>query len=213
VSDRLAGLLLFVPVPLVLLLFTRLPLGLAGSLGLGTALMVTHRLYARPFSLARAPRRCLWCGGAAGDGGPNLAVDEPLGRTTWRTCQPEHAARLCRVLAWAEDHARWLRVGILGTLLAFLPGAILAGADRLGAATTADAVGLFRLGIAVTVLPLGFFASSREAQPRERWKSPFPLHIQALIGTRSVLWLFRLIGLAWLVLALAHFGRRFAPGS
>jgi hypothetical protein len=212
VSDRLAGLLLFLPVPLVLFLFTRLPLGLAGSLGLGTALMVTHRLYARPFSLARAPRRCLWCGGPAGDG-PSLAVDEPLGRTTWRACRPEHGTRLGRVLAWAEDHAVWLRVGILGTLLAFLPGAILAGTGRLGAATTADAVGFFRLGIAMTVLPLGFFAAAREAAPRERSKPPFPLHIQALIGTWSVLWLFRLIGLAWLTLALTHFGRRIAAGS
>jgi hypothetical protein len=210
VSDRAAGVLLFLPVPIVLLLFTRMPLGPAASLGVGAALMLTHRLYARPFSLERGGRRCLWCGGGAGQG-PELVVDEPPGTTTWRACSPGHASKLGRVLAWAERRGTWLRVGILGTLGAFLPGALLCSRGRLGAVTTADAVDFFRLGIAATVLPLGWLATGREAAPRERWKSPFPLHIQALIGTRAVLWLFRVIGLVWLALALVHLARRLGP--
>jgi hypothetical protein len=42
----------------------------------------------------------------------------------------------------------------------------------------------------------------------DRLRSPFPLHIQALIGSWAVLWLFRLVGLAWLVLAVLHALRR-----
>ena len=141
--------------------------------------------------------------GAFGDG-PRLVVEEPLGTTTWSTCQPGHAQRMQGVLAWAEDHGVWMRVGILGTLGAFLVGVPLAAAERLGSVTVEDGVSLFRLGIAVTVLPLGWLAPYRAADPRERWKSPFPVHIQALIGTWAVMWLFRLVGLAWLALAAVH---------
>jgi hypothetical protein len=39
---------------------------------------------------------------------------------------------------------------------------------------------------------------------------PFPVHIQALIGTWAVLWLFRIVGLAWLALATWHVAVRLA---
>jgi hypothetical protein len=42
----------------------------------------------------------------------------------------------------------------------------------------------------------------------DRLRSPFPLHVQALIGSAWVLWLFRLVGLAWLGLAIYHALRR-----
>ena len=88
--QRALGLLLFLPVPVVLLLFTRQPLGALVSIGVGVGLVLTHRLYARPFALARASRRCLWCGGEArGDASP-LALEEPLGRTEWRACAGAH---------------------------------------------------------------------------------------------------------------------------
>lgn len=204
--DRVLGALLFLPVPIVLFLFTRAPLGVVPSLVLGALLMVTHRLYARPFSLAAAPRRCLWCGSAAS--GPSLEVVEPLGRTTWRTCSQAHAESLGRVLGWAGRHARALRVGILGTLAVFLPLALLLGAGRLHPLASADAVAFFRLGIAATVLPLGFLSLGAAAATEGQRSVPFPVHIQALIGTWAVLWLFRVIGLAWLALGALHVAQR-----
>ena len=39
-------------------------------------------------------------------------------------------------------------------------------------------------------------------------RPPFPVHIQALIGTWAVSWLFRVVGVAWLILAIVHFGQR-----
>jgi hypothetical protein len=205
--DRLFGLLLFLPVPIVLWLFTRAPLGVAASLALGTVLMVTHRLYARPFALTRAPRRCLWCGGGAADG-PSLVIEEPLGVTTWRACGAAHAALVGRVLAWARRHATFLRAGILGTLGLFLPLALLAGTERLGPLRREDAVAFFRLGIALTVLPLGLLSTRPGPVEPGPERPPFPVHIQALVGTRAVLWLFRLIGSVWLVQALVHVVRR-----
>jgi hypothetical protein len=207
VISRLPGLLLFLPVPLVLWLFTQAPLGVGPSLGLGAALMVTHRFYARPYARRRAEGRCLWCGGPAG-GGPRLQVKEPAGTTAWRACRALHARRLEAVLGWAGRHARSLRLGVLGTLVLFLPGALLADRGRLGPVTAADAVAFFRTGIALTVLPLGWLSLRARLPSREAPRVPFPLHIQALVGTLTVVWLFRLVGLLWLGLGLGHALRR-----
>jgi hypothetical protein len=201
--DRLAGLGLFLPVPIVLWLFTWFPLGVGASLGVGVLLVLTHRLYARPFALARAERRCLWCG-AAGPAGPVLEIEEPLGRTRWRACGSGHAEALSRVLGFAGRHAVALRAGILGTLAFFLPAALLAGASLLGPLTVLDATAFFRLGIAVTVLPLGWLSGGTDRVSAAPVRVPFPVHIQALIGTLAVLWLFRLVGLLWLVVGVRH---------
>jgi hypothetical protein len=232
VSDRLAGVLLFLPVPVVLWLFTRQPLGPWASLGLGALLVPTHRLYARPFALSRAGRRCLWCGGPAGEG-PGVDVEEPLGRTSWRACGAAHATALTGTLGWAAERSRLLAFGILGTLALFLCGAVSAALGRPGWLEPQDPVALFRLGIALTVLPFGWLApesrpahprglapESRPAHPRglapdsrpdgPASRLPFPVHIQALLGTLWVVWLFRLVGLWWLVAALLYLSRRLA---
>jgi hypothetical protein len=204
---RVLGLLLFLPVPLVLWLYTRAPLGVGSSLALGVALMLTHRLYARPFALRHAAARCLWCGRAAGDG-PTLAVDEPLGRTTWRACGTPHGDRVARLLARAHALARPLKLGILGTLAAFLVAAPLAHAGKLGALEYHDLVAFFRIGIASSVLGLAA-GSGSVATATGPLRAPFPVHIQALIGSAAVLWLFRLVGVAWFVLGSLHVARRF----
>lgn len=207
--DRLAGLLLFLPVPVVLALFTRQPLGVWGSLGLGVLLMATHRLYARPFALRRAGRRCLWCGGPAGDG-PSLALHEPGARTAWRACSRDHEERLRRTLGWAAGHRLFLAAAILGSLLVFLALAALAGVGRPAGLLPDDAIAAFRLGVAAGVLPLGWLAAQRGPLGEPAGRLPFPVHIQALVGTRWVLWLFRLVGLWWLAAGVLHVARRLA---
>ena len=203
-SDRLLGLLLFLPVPIVLFLFTRAPLGIGGSLALGTALMLTHRAYARPFALRRASRRCLWCGRATEEG-PAFDVEEPLGNTRWRACTEPHTQRARQFLAWAGAHRRLIQIGILGTLAVFLVVAAMMAAGVADARYFPDAVNVFRLAIALTVLPLGIMAT-RGVEPADTpLRPPFPVHIQALIGTWAVSWLFRIVGAAWLVLAVLHF--------
>lgn len=202
-ATRALGLLLFLPVPLVLWLFTRQPLGATLSVVIGTALVATHRLYARPFALRHAHERCLWCGAAAG-GGPSLELDEPFGRSGWRACREAHRERLRRVFDWAHAHARWLKVFIFGGLAVFVPGTLLAASCRLGQLAPADVVAFFRLAVALGVLPLGWLALLRAPTSDEPQRVPFPVHIQALVGTLGVLWLFRLVGLWWLFLAVRH---------
>jgi hypothetical protein len=207
VSDRPLGVLLFLPVPVVLGLFTRAPLGVGASLGLGVLLMATHRLYARPFALRRADRRCLWCGGAAGDG-PNVPLQEPSGPTTWRACGEAHLESLTRVFGTAERWRWFLRAGILGSLGVFLGGALLATLGRLGPLTFADASAAFRLGVSLTVLPFGALAAVLGPRTAGTIRVPFPVHVQALVGTAVVLWLFRIVGVVWIVQVVLYTLRR-----
>jgi hypothetical protein len=211
VPVRVAGVLLFLPVPLVLFLFTRAPLGVLVSLGVGVVLTLTHRLYARPWALSRAAGRCLWCGGSAlvaSPTGTQLSIEEPFGRSVWRACGEPHARSLRRVLGWAARRAPLLKLGILGTLAVFVAWGSAAGFGWLGPLAFGDAVAFFRLGIALTVLPLGWLAARATPAPVETLRAPFPLHVPALIGLWAVLWLFRLIGLVWLIQGGLHLAQR-----
>jgi len=207
VTDRLAGALLFLPVPLVLWLFTRAPFGVVPSLLLGIVVMASHRLYARPFALRRAGRRCLWCGAPAA-GALRLAVVEPPGESAWSVCSERHRESLLRALGMAQRWAVALRIGIGGGLVVFLPVALLAGAGVAGAITFDDAVAFFRLAVAASVLPFAALAAFVPVPSGESVRVPFAVHIQALIGTWAVLWLFRIIGLLWLVQGIRHLAIR-----
>ncbi len=201
---RWQGLILFLPVPVVLYLITTLALGMWPSLALGAALMLTHRLYARRYALRWAERRCLWCG-RVGEGRSlePITVAEPVGETFWRVCSGEHRKKLAAFLGWASRHRLFLKAGIAGTLLLYLVAVPLAGYGKLGTLTTVDLSYGFRLLIALTVLPLGWLGTGSGAGGE--LKVPFPVHIQALIGTVAVVWLFRIVGLVWLVSAAFHF--------
>jgi hypothetical protein len=207
---RLTGALLFLPVPLVLFLFTRAPLGILPSLAIGIVLALTHRLYARPWALARARQRCLFCGadvGAASRPSVELAIEDPLGGAIWCACRAAHARALGAALAWADRRRGWLKLGILGTLLVFLVCGTASAFRSRFPWVFDDAVAFLRLDIALTVLPLGWLATRHGSTPIGPARAPFPLHVPALVGLRTVLWLFRLVGLLWLAqgsLHLAH---------
>ncbi len=208
-NTRALGLLMFLPVPLVLALFTRQPLGLRMSLGLGVALMVTHRLYARPFALRHAHERCLWCARQPlGARGLTLRLREPFGDTDWRACDETHHAGLRCVLGWAHDHAGLLRLGVAGGLLLLLVGLGARACGWTRGPTAADWVALFQASVASAVLPLAVLGPRARATRDTPLSVPFPVHIQALIGTANVLWLFRLVGTLWLGLAITHLARR-----
>ncbi len=218
-KTRLAGILLFLPVPLVLWLFTRMPFGVVPSLAAGILLMGTHRLYARPFALRRAPQRCLWCGGSvAGTAEPAFLVEEPGARTGWRACRAAHFGSVRAVLGWAHRRKHVLRIGILGAVAVFLASALLAEFHVLGPIVPQDASAFFRAVVALLVLPLGWLGpragpsvgpSVGPSPKNEPLRAPFPVHIQALVGTVIVIWLFRLVGILWLVQAAAYAVGRF----
>jgi hypothetical protein len=206
VRDRLVGLVLFLPVPVVLLLFTQLPLGVDAGVAIGVVLMATHRAYARPWARRRSATRCLWCGGPGGQ--VPIELTDPLGQATWAACGPAHASLVRRLVGWAGRHRLLLLVGILGALAVFLVLVLAAGHGLAGPLRVDDAVNLFRLSVALSVLPLGWLGPRSPEPPPGRLAAPLPIHIQALLGSAAVVWLFRLVGAAWLVLAARHLAGR-----
>jgi hypothetical protein len=213
-----------------------MPFGVLPSVAAGLTLMMTHPLYARPWALHHASRRCLWCGGPATAGtgasaGTALAVTDPRGTVSWSACSDEHRVSLVAMLQFAARHGTLLRVGILGTVTVSLIAAILADRGRLGPFYVSDAKALFKLGVGLTVLPLGWLgprlgerngAASTPAgladlgrgrtESADALSAPFPLHLPALIGVNAVLWLFRLIGLIWLAQGAFHAVERVSRG-
>jgi hypothetical protein len=57
------------------------------------------------------------------------------------------------------------------------------------------------------VLPLGWLAIRRPPSA-DPLRVPFPVHIQALVGSWTVMWLFRVVGAVWLVQAVVFLAGR-----
>ena len=207
--ERVAGLLVFLPIPFVLFLYTRNPWGVGLSMGVGLVLMVSHVAYARPYARFRAGKRCLWSGAPIREGIP-VPVQDPLGRIDWIAQDPQAADRLARTLGWGRRNGMFLRIGVLGSLIGFLVLHPLVALERVPHVQTADTINFFRLGIATTVLPFGWLGPRSRPDEADPLSFPSPMHIQALIGTRTMIWLFRIVGVAWLVQSTTHFFGRLA---
>jgi len=198
----LTGLLLFLFIPLVLFLFVAHPAPIGASLAAGVALMAGHRFLARPYMRRALAAKCLWCNRVLGEAaGETDALEIHSGGAVWTArCCPGHRTAAARFLAFLESWAWPLRLGIFLPLLLLL-GALAATAlgrtVPLGTATD-----LFRLivGVTVNVAAWGYLGTRERAPAR----IPFPLHNFTLLGIRTLLWVFRLVGIWWIAVALAH---------
>ena len=197
---RLAGVLLFLFIPLVLILYLRLPLGLAPSVLLGIALMVAHRRFARPFMDRHLSGRCFWCGrDLAGPGvpAPFLSRTETIEA---RACSGKHADRLIAFARMVASARLVVFALILMPLAAYLANALLTivGYGFLPMDTARAA---FKIPIAVAVVSLSFawpLGSKLARGPA----IDFPAHNLSLLGVSWTLWAFRIVGLFWLGQAL-----------
>lgn len=197
---RLAGLLLFLFIPLVLVLFLRMPLGPAGSVLAGIAIMLGHRRLARPFMDRHLAVRCFWCGC---DGGAT-GVDAPFrsGRETIaaRACCEGHASDLHALGRVAAAGKIVLGALIFVPLAAYLANALLSLAGRAPLSLEA-ARWMFKVPIAGAVFGLSFLWPLGRTMKREP-AIDFPVHNLSLLGARWTLWVFRIVGLVWLVQAV-----------
>lgn len=202
---QIVGLLLFLFIPLVLFLFVRHPEPVGMSLGAGVILMVGHRRLARPYMRRSLPWKCVWCNRVLPEtGGETLEMRAGADTLPARCCvgHRDPAARFFTFLrAW-----RWpLRLGIFVPLLVLLVSilAVSLGREIL---PLPDATAFFQLcvGITVNVAALGFLfvRGSGERMPLE---VPFPVHNFFLLGVRTLLWIFRLVGIWWIWRGLSHF--------
>ena len=177
------------------------PIGV--SLLLGVALMVGHRRLALSYLAAVRPTTCVWCHRRLAEGvgeGP-AALELVSGPRTieLRAC-PGHVEPTRRFFTFL-DRARWpLRLGIALPLLALL-AALAAGAAGAREALL-PATELFRLAVGLTVHAAaagGFFTT-----PAVRAHAAFPVHNFYLLGVRAILWIFRLVGVWWILAAGAY---------
>jgi hypothetical protein len=202
-----SGLALFLFIPLVLFLFVAHPEPVAASLAAGVALMLGHRLLARPFMERVRGSRCIWCARVLGPAAARepVAVSDGSGGVALVAC-PRHAPPARRLFAWLDRARLPLRLGIALPLLALL--AALAAAAAGETAPLPLATDLFRLAIGVTVnvAALGPWLGAPAAAAR----AAFPLHNFTLLGARQLLWVLRLVGVWWIVAGGAGLARALA---
>lgn len=196
----MAGVLLFLFIPVVLFLFVRHPEPVAASLIAGVVLMIGHRLLARPYMERVLPVKCVWCNRILPAGGGETLALASGGRAVEARCCPGHRPAAGRFFAFL-DSWRWvLRAGIFVPLLLLL--AALA-ADALGLEPpVAEVTAFFKLAVGITVNLAAFgylFVHGRSSAA-----VPFPIHNFFLLGVRSLLWIFRLIGIWWIWQGLSH---------
>lgn len=196
---NLLGIALFLFIPLVLFLFVAHPSPVAGSLVAGVALMAGHRLLARPYMLATRPHKCVWCNRffadhRQGEVAVELQQTAPAPPLELLACAA-HVAPAQRFFAFVDRCRLPLRIGI-GLPLGLLLGALVAFSAGIGDRTE-SATALFRLcvGVSVHLAALGPWLGASRLQSR----AAFPVHNFYLLGVRAILWIFRLVGVWWIV--------------
>lgn len=196
------GMLFFAFIPITLFLFLYLPLGHYASLILGLAIIAGHRRVAMPWVARRRRARCLWCGTT------KSADLEPIPLRVGREVQDYHAcadhtAHVRRFAGLADRHRPLIAAGIFVPLGSYLLVMLVA---PLIPGVTQDALHdglrhLFRGGIGLTCFIVSF---AHRAMPDTKadLSFPFPLHNLALLGIRTTLWIFRIVGAWWVLLTL-----------
>lgn len=210
---RLVGVLLFLFIPTVLVLYLRMPFGLAPSVLSGIAIMLLHRRVARPFMDRHLAARCFWCGrdlAAQGVAAPFRSGRETIGA---RACDAVHAGQLV-AFARAVAACRWLLAAlILVPVAAYLGNALLAMAGT--APLTLDAARwMFKVPVAAAVVGLSLAWPLGRTLARDP-AIDFPAHNLSLLGVSWTLWVFRVVGLVWLAQGgwAAVIAWRNGPGS
>jgi hypothetical protein len=199
---QILGILLFLFIPVVLLLYVRHPEPIGLSLAAGVILMIGHRRLARPYMRRALPWKCLWCNQVIPAGEGEILELRAGAETLPARCCTGHREPAARYLSFL--HAwRWpLRLGIFLPLLALLV-ALLAAALGREIAPLPAVTALFQLviGITVNVAAFGYLL----IRPRHAVEVPFPVHNFFLLGVRALLWIFRLVGIWWIWKGLSYF--------
>lgn len=205
---RTLGLLLFLFIPVVLYLFTVHPEPLGLSLAAGVVLMLGHRFLARPYMERARPWKCLWCNRLL-PGAKESLRDAPQSEQPFETvslltgrdglearCCAGHGRPTARFFTFLESLRVPLAVGIFAPLLLLL-ATLAAAAAGWDPAPVTPVTALFKLviGLTVNVAAFGYLA----VEPRQPARVPFPVHNFFLLGVGPLLWIFRGVGVWWIV--------------
>ena len=194
------GLLLFLFIPVVLFLFVRHPEPVGVSLVAGVVLMLGHRFLALPYMRKAIAAKCLWCNRALPQETETLELATASGPLSARCC-PGHREPAARFFVWAEALKLPLRAGIFLPLPLLLGGLATAAFGRTVPLPALTALFQLVIGVTVNLAALGPWLG----KDRERPAVPFPVHNFFLLGVRNLLWIFRLVGIWWIVRGIAYF--------
>lgn len=190
------GVGLFLFIPLVLVLYLRMPLGLAPSILIGIVVMLAHRFVARPFMERYLSRRCFWCGRVFSGGGFDAGFVSRGEAVAARGCRASHAANLVSFARVVGASRPLLVVMILVPVAVYLVNALAAIGGVWSIPLDAARWG-FKIPIAAAVVGLSF-AWPFGARMTRSAAIDFPAHNLFLLGVRGTLWVFRLVGIWWL---------------
>lgn len=197
---RFQGALLFLAIPLVLVLYVRMPLGLVASVPAGIAIMVAHGFVARPFLARHVGARCFWCGRDLEGAGFDAAFVSRGAPVPARGCSDQHAAN---VVAFVRTLSAWrvaLLVLVVVPVVFYLVDALLA-IVRAAPVPLGIAATIFKTSIAAAVVALSFAWPLGRRMARAP-ATAVPAHNLFLLGIRNTLWVFRIVGVVWLAQAV-----------
>ncbi len=195
-TTQITGIALFLFIPLVLVLFVVHPQPIGWSLVAGVALMLSHRLIARPYMERVRLAKCIWCNRILDATGERatVVVGGAHGPLEFVAC-PRHDRPARRFFAWVDRLRLPLRLGIFLPLLALLTALGFAAFGR-GDSALDPTTNAFRLLVGLTVNLAALGPSVGRDSPTAR--AAFPLHNFTLLGVRNILWIFRLVGIWWI---------------
>lgn len=202
------GVLLFLFIPLVLWLFVRHPAPIAASLAVGVGLMGGHRFLARPYMRRALGWKCVWCNRVLPEtGGPGSETLELASGGTLHTarCCTGHRRPAARFFRFAAAARQPLRVGIFLPLLLLLTALAAAAAGHPWRLDAAVAFFQLAVGLTVSVAAWGWLGTRTGEEAAGAIPVPFPLHNFLLLGVRTLLWIFRLVGAWWIVRGATFF--------
>lgn len=205
---RLVGIGLFLFIPLVLVLYLRMPLGTAPSLVLGGSIMVAHRFAARPFLERRLADRCFWCGRGVGAGAEVVPFSSKGRVVPARVCSGRCGSRLDAFARFTAAARPALAIFILLPVAVYLANGLVWIAGHPGIPVDA-ARWIFKAPIATAVVGASFLYPIGPRLGRDP-AVDFPVHNLFLLGVGNTLWVFRVVGVWWLAEGALALGRALA---
>lgn len=200
---QIRGVLLFLFIPVVLFLFVRHPQPIWLSLIAGIVLMVGHRRLARPYMERVLPVKCVWCNRIPPAGEVETLVLKTRGGDLTARCCAGHREPAARYFTFLDRYRMVMRAGIFLPLLLLLGTLAVAASGRPAPVATVTAIFQGVIGVTVNLAAFGYLWTA-ERSPAE---VPFPVHNFFLLGVRALIWVFRLVGIAWIAVAVFYFLR------
>ncbi|OGF65204.1 MAG: hypothetical protein A2Y62_17725 [Candidatus Fischerbacteria bacterium RBG_13_37_8] len=193
---NIKGLLLFLFIPVTLVLFLLFPFGVLISVLLGLGIMFFHRLIARPYMKYYHAKKCLWCNAPFKNASSlKINVEEGKNVQEFNSCSEKCKRGVQNFFRFTGAYRHMIKWGILIPLAGYLVIALLVSFEIL-ALDMQWVKNSFKAIIAILVVSVSFFYRVGGAA---ELVFPLPVHNLLLLGIRNTLWIFRIVGIWWLI--------------